>query len=78
MEAIVAARAKHNKEARTNQHSSLSTDSSKGSPIDTPREIAKKLGVSEGTTKVKKIDAHAVADLTRGLRQSEPVAKPPS
>lgn len=68
-EEIIAARAKRKMEAGTNQHSTPSTNLSKGTPIDTRREIAMEAGVSEGTvSKVKKIQADAVPAVFEAAR----------
>lgn len=65
---LLAARAKEKQDAGTNQHSSLSTNLSKGSAIDTRRQLAQEAGISEGTlAKVEKIQEQAAPEVIKAV-----------
>jgi len=68
----LAALAKEKQQEGTNQYSSLSTNLSEGSTLDTRRELAKAAGVSEGTlAKVEKIKETAVEEVLKKARSGE-------
>jgi transcriptional regulator with XRE-family HTH domain len=69
---VIAALAEKRKAAGTNQHSSLPSDLTEGSAIDTRNEIAKAAGVSTGTmSKFKKIKESAVPEVIEKARSGE-------
>jgi hypothetical protein len=69
---LIAALAKKKKMAGTNQHTSLPSNLTGGSAIDTRNEIAKAAGVSTGTiSKFKKIKEQAVPEVIEKVRSGE-------
>ncbi|WP_413673066.1 hypothetical protein ACEN9H_29710 [Massilia cellulosiltytica] len=72
MKDALAALAQKKQKAGVNQHSSPSTNLSKGSSMDTRRDLAKAAGVSEGTlAKVEKIKISAVPEILEMARSEE-------
>jgi hypothetical protein len=69
---LIAVLAKKKKMAGTNQHTSLPSNLTEGSAIDTRNEIAKAAGVSTGTiSKFKKIKERAAPELIEKVRSGE-------
>jgi hypothetical protein len=69
---LVEALAKKKKMAGTNQHTSLPSNLTEGSAIDTRNEIAKAAGVSTGTiSKFKKIKEQAAPEVVEKVRSGE-------
>jgi transcriptional regulator with XRE-family HTH domain len=71
-EALLAAVAAKKQKKGISQNEDLSTNLSKGSAMDTRRDLAKAAGVSEGTlAKVKKIKTSAIPELVEKVRSGE-------
>jgi transcriptional regulator with XRE-family HTH domain len=69
---LIAALAKKKKAAGTNQHTSLPSNLTEGSAIDTRNEIAKAAGVSTGTiSKFRKIKEQAAPEVIEKVRSGE-------
>jgi transcriptional regulator with XRE-family HTH domain len=71
-EALLKAAAAEKQKKGVSQNEDLSTDLSKGSAMNTRRDLAKDAGVSEGTlAKVKKIKTSAAPELVEKVRSGE-------